>query len=327
MFFYFRRINLRHLERIPKDKPVLLLSNHQNALLDALIIASQTNRFSYFLTRAAVFKKPLVAKLLNSVQMLPVYRIRDGWGNIANNNAIFESCTKLLHQGNAVAIFPEGSHNLARTVRPLSKGFTRIVFETLECFPETDLQLIPLGLNFARPTLYPDSVTMCVGQPISGKIFMSLSKNEATLKLKQEVQDRISQLTTDIPKANYQSDLAKLEALNVDFLNPEDVNTCIANNYKQCKTTRFQSNSFLTGFLKGLLILNLLPVYVMWKLVFYPKIKEPEFISTFRFGVAVTLVPIYLILMLVIFSVFTPILWGISYIILILLIALLAVKL
>ena len=73
------------------------------------------NRFSYFLTRAAVFKKPLVAKLLNSVQMLPVYRIRDGWGNIANNNAIFESCTKLLHQGNAVAIFPEGSHNLART--------------------------------------------------------------------------------------------------------------------------------------------------------------------------------------------------------------------
>jgi 1-acyl-sn-glycerol-3-phosphate acyltransferase len=71
-----------------------------------------------------VFKKPLVAKILDSLQMLPVYRIRDGWGNLTNNTAVFERCSKLLKTGECIVIFPEGNHNLKRTVRPLSKRFT-----------------------------------------------------------------------------------------------------------------------------------------------------------------------------------------------------------
>lgn len=327
MFFYFRRINLNYLERIPIKGPILLLSNHQNALLDALIIATQINRFSYFLTRAAVFKIPIVAKLLHSVQMLPVYRIRDGWGNIANNNAIFETCTRLLHKGQAVAIFPEGSHNLARRVRPLSKGFTRIVFDTLKEYPETDLNLIPIGLNFATPTAYPDSVSMFVGNPISARNYMNMSKNEATLKLKQDVQEGISQLTTNISQANYQNDLDKLKALNVDFLNPEAVNSCIANSFIDCDSVASKRYGSLADFFKFLLILNLLPVYGIWKLILAPKVKEPEFLSTFRFAVAITLVPLYLILLLLMLNIFLPFTSVIFYIASILLVAVLAVKL
>ena len=91
MFFYFKRIHVHNVENVPKDKPVLLLANHQNALLDALLIATKCGRFSYFLTRAAVFKKSFIGKILKSLQMLPVYRVRDGWSTISNNNAIFES--------------------------------------------------------------------------------------------------------------------------------------------------------------------------------------------------------------------------------------------
>ena len=67
MFFYFKRIDVFGFENIPKDKPVLFLGNHQNALLDPLLIAIKCGRFSFFLTRAGVFKKPLVSKLLKSL--------------------------------------------------------------------------------------------------------------------------------------------------------------------------------------------------------------------------------------------------------------------
>ena len=50
MFFYFRRIKIYDVKNVPKNKPVLLLSNHQNALLDALLIATKCGRLSYFLT-------------------------------------------------------------------------------------------------------------------------------------------------------------------------------------------------------------------------------------------------------------------------------------
>ncbi len=163
LFFYFKKIKVVNANNIPKNKPVLFLSNHQNALLDALLIAVKCERFSYFLTRASVFKKPIISKLLKSLCMLPVYRIRDGWSTITNNHSIFNSCTSLLHQNEAVVIFPEGNHSLNRTVRPLSKGFTRIVFETLEKYPDKDLQLIPVGLNFMNAEYFPDSESMYFG--------------------------------------------------------------------------------------------------------------------------------------------------------------------
>ena len=85
LFFYFKSIKVVNQTNVPKDKPVMFVANHQNALLDALLIATKCGRFSYFLTRAAAFKKPWVSKLLHSLRMLPVYRIRDGWNTITNN--------------------------------------------------------------------------------------------------------------------------------------------------------------------------------------------------------------------------------------------------
>ena len=61
LFFYFKKMHVVGTKNIPKSKPVLFLSNHQNALLDALIIATKCGRFSYFLTRASVFKKPITS--------------------------------------------------------------------------------------------------------------------------------------------------------------------------------------------------------------------------------------------------------------------------
>ena len=296
-------------------------------MLDALLIATKCKRSSYFLTRAAVFKKPIVSMLLDSLQMLPVYRVRDGWNNISNNNAIFNSCTEKLNQNKAVVIFPEGSHNLKRTVRPLSKGFTRIVFDTLEKYPNLNLQLIPVGINFRNAEKFADSTSLYFGKPIEAKSFVSGNRNEDVVNLKKGIQLEISKLTTHIPSENYKEIIQKLDALNVDYLNPKAVNICMANNFEACEQKRQPNLKALRNLLKGLLILNILPPYLIWKFVAQPKIKDQEFTATFRFAIVITLVPIYLVIIgFVLAALFTTTI-GLAYVLFVLLLALLAIKL
>lgn len=309
-FFYFKRIKVYNVERVPKNKPFLMLSNHQNALLDALIIATKSGRFTYFLTRAAVFNKPIIAKILNSLLMIPVYRVRDGWGNITENNGIFDSCSKFLSQNEGIVIFPEGSHNLKRTVRPLSKGFTRIVLGTIEKYPKIDFQLIPMGLNFSDAKAFPDSASMYFGEPIDPKTYGVGNENENVVKLKAKIQEEISRLTTNIPSENYDAILSKLQALNIDFLDPKMVNECINNNFANCEPNEVKQDVFLKKIIRLLTICNIIGPFLIWKYFAKPKIKEDEFISTFRFALAITLVPLWILLIVLILA--ATIGWAVS---------------
>ncbi|WP_242131728.1 lysophospholipid acyltransferase family protein [Aestuariivivens marinum] len=310
LFFYFKEIRIVKYSNVPKYKPVLFLANHQNALIDALLIATRSGRFSYFLTRAAVFKKPLVSKLLHTFRMLPVYRIRDGWNTLTQNNSIFNTCSLLLQQGKAVAIFPEGSHNIIRTVRPLSKGFTRIVFETLEKYPDTDLQLIPIGLNFEKADTFPDSVTVIFGKAIAAKDFLLDDKNEAVNQLKTRVHTEISKLTTHIPSKDYNATLSRLESLGADFLNPVAVNDCMASNFSNCQFKKELPPRFLSMVFKVFFVALLFAPYGIWKFAVEPKIDEVEFVSTFRFALAITLVPLWLLIVYI--ALFLAFNWGVA---------------
>lgn len=326
LFFYYKRIHVVGLDNIPKDKPVLILANHQNALLDALLIATRSHSFSYFLTRASVFNSLFFAKLLKSLRMYPIYRMRDGMQTITKNNAIFKRCSQLLSNKNSIVIFPEGNHNLKRTVRPLSKGFTRLVFETLDTHPNLDLQLIPVGFNYKRAENFADEVAIFIGEPLLANDYVFDEKNQAVLKLKVDVQNAIYKLTTHIPIENYENYLKKLEGLHVDFLNPESVNACMLNNFENCNIKKLKKPSFVKQLLKIVLIINVLLPYLIWKKSILPKIKEIEFVSTFRFAVGITLVPIYLLAITSILAIYIGCFYALFYLLAVLLLALITIK-
>lgn len=326
LFFYFKKILIFNASYVPKDQPVLLLSNHQNALLDALLIATKCGRFVYFLTRASVFKKSLVDRLLRSLKMLPVYRIRDGWNNISKNSPVFEACAELFHDKEGIAIFPEGNHNLKRTVRPLSKGFTRIIFENLQKYPETNLQLIPVGVNFVNAKEFEDSVAVYFGEPLNAKDYLPDFSNDSIVKLKQVVFDKISELTTHIPSESYDEILECLNNLNVDYLDPVAVNSCIASGLKNCQSNKAQIHNGSKPFFKFLLKLLLIGPYLIWRGYVKPKIDEEEFISTFRFAVALTLVPIWMIAIGILLWVLAGWMFAISFIVVVLLLDLWILK-
>lgn len=292
LFFYYRRIKVVGKENIPKNKAVMVLGNHQNALIDPLLLAKDFKKYAYYLTRAGVFKKSFVSKLLSLFNMLPVYRIRDGWNNLTQNNEIFEKCKHILKNKKTLVLFPEGSHNLVRRVRPLSKGFTRVVLDTIDSYPELDLQILPVGFNYQKAEVFPDSVSVYYGESIMVKPLLNNTDEKKVNVLKKTVHEALTKLTTHIPEENYDEVLTKLNKQQVDYLNPELVNHCIANglqNYEKVKTSKV-----LRTIIKPFMFLLLLAPILFWRLYVKPKVKEVEFVSTFRFAVSLVLIPIWL---------------------------------
>ena len=327
LWFYYKKIVVVKKEEIPKQEPVMFLGNHQNALLDALLIAMSTDRFCYFLTRAGVFQNKILSRVLKSLRMIPVYRIRDGWSNLSNNSAIFENCTELLHRNEALALFPEGNHNLRRTVRPLSKGFTRIIFETLDRYPDIDLKLIPVGVNYQNATAFGDTAAIYFGEPLAVKSVVSEDKNKSVQDLKAKVRGELKNLTTHIPHDSYDASLKILEKHRMSYLDPAHVNEVISNEKINLKIQTYKNPSQLKPIFKSLLAVLLLVPYLSWRLFVKPRVASPEFIGTFRFAIEISLVPLWIIFISLILLLNFGWLLGGLYFLLVLFVSILSVKL
>ncbi len=295
LYAYYKGIEIRGLEHVPKNKPVMFLPNHQSALMDVLLIATDCNRKPYFLTRADVFKKAFLKRIFAYFQMLPIYRIRDGRESLTNNDKIFDACANVLHNGNALVMFPEANHNLRRRVRPLSKGFTRILFRSLELYPNLDIQLVPVGLNYQDATHFPDRVSVHFGKPIAVTSFFDPRDYMGSSRaIKEKVTTELKMLTTHIEDdANYDRIVQSLEHRGADFTDPVAINNEVErfNEWKNINEPNLQSSS--SAFRILLYILNV-PIYVLWKYWLRPKVPEAEFVGTFKFAFGLLAYPIFI---------------------------------
>lgn len=314
LFFYHKKITVHGRENIPKKGALLFVSNHKNALIDPLLIATTTTRDVHFLTRASAFKIPLVKWILSTVNMMPIYRIRDGKQAVAKNEQIFKRCFNLFNKGKSMLIFPEGTHDIRRWVRPLSKGFTRITFGALDQNPKLQLTIIPIGLNYAKAESFAEPVSIIYGKPILVNSFYDKDKlAESTLKLKEIVGDALKELTTHIDDIdNYNEIIAKLGYVN--YLNPEEVNSKLENLDLQIPNSKLKPKepSILWKIIYNLVKINSLPALLIWKAV-KPKIKEVEFISTTRYAVFVTAIPLFYTLQTIIVAHFFNIKISLMY--------------
>ncbi|MEP3211367.1 MAG: lysophospholipid acyltransferase family protein [Maribacter sp.] len=294
LHLYYGKIKVSGLENVPKDKPVLFLPNHQSALLDVLLIAVDCNRKPWFLTRSDVFKSKTLISIFNFFQMIPIYRIRDGRESLKNNQAVFDRCSELLVHKQAILMFPEANHNLKRRVRPLSKGFTRILFNTLNVAPNTDIHLVPVGINYRDAVRFPDKVALYFDTPIAVKdMYNPMKERESIDRIKDAVSSRLKKLTSHIEDENsYEETVNRLDVIGVDYLNPVQVNEAIANGAITEVVTNRQS-AFLSELGQSLFWLLNFPIVLFWRTFVKPKVWEPEFMGTLRFAFALLTYPIY----------------------------------
>ena len=127
LWLFCNKIHLKNKQLFKTGGPLLIIANHPNSFLDALIIGSYYKRKVYFLARGDAFKKPIHRFFLESLNMIPVYRLREGKEFLHLNDYAFSRSIELLSKGYAVLIFIEGICINSNELQPFKKGTARIL--------------------------------------------------------------------------------------------------------------------------------------------------------------------------------------------------------
>ncbi|PQJ69565.1 lysophospholipid acyltransferase family protein [Polaribacter butkevichii] len=311
LFFYTKKIKIIGLKNVPKKGAVLFAVNHPNGLIDPLIVTTNNPRASYFLVKAAAFKNPIIEKILNSLNLIPIYRMRDGIDQLAKNEEVFNKCYNIFNRGKSLMIFPEGSDCRDRTVRPLSKGFTRIVYGAIEKYPDLQIQVVPVGLTYQNASQFPSKVALHYGTPIdASKIYANNIPSKSINILKNEVDAQLKNLSVHIKKdENYDTVLTKLNDAQVDFTEVKKVQEMIKTNTFPPK--KEGSKNYLKP-LYYLIVLNSIIEYFIYKKQ-AKKNPDVDFIDTFRFTFNLFILPLFYVLQAFIVSYFFGNKMGLLY--------------
>ena len=127
LWLFCAEIKTNNKSLLNQKGPLLIIANHPNSFLDAIIIGSRYNRRIHFLARGDVFTKKHHRFLLGLLNMIPVYRIREGKEFLHLNQYAFDTSVKLLNKNEAVLIFIEGVCVNKNELQPFKKGTARIV--------------------------------------------------------------------------------------------------------------------------------------------------------------------------------------------------------
>lgn len=276
LFFSFRKIKVNGKHNVPKKGPVIILANHQNTLIDPLILACYLPHTFNFLLRASFFNSNAGKSIAKNLNMWPIYRPRDGADFAEKNQAVFDACVTMLNNNETILIFPEGSHLGKWTLRPFQKGFARIAHAFLEqAGDNTELTILPTGLNYFNLKWLGDKVVVNVGEPIT------MSKSDLTdiakfsNSLKQRGYEAVAELMLNIPDTDtYDAQEKRADA----FLQ----STNNSNKALSSAMTEFNSETRVPNkrVLKFRLTNLLWPIHILAHLIakqILKNIKDPQF--------------------------------------------------
>jgi 1-acyl-sn-glycerol-3-phosphate acyltransferase len=111
------------IENIPAAGAVIIAGNHPS-YLDPLLVALPIKRALRFMAWDALFKVPVLGQIIRAVGAFPV-DIRKGKGESA-----FREALKVLNNGDALGIFPEGQRSEQAAMGELRTGVARLAIET-----------------------------------------------------------------------------------------------------------------------------------------------------------------------------------------------------
>jgi len=199
---YYKKVEVVGRKNIPYGSPVIFTPNHQNALMDALIVLNTARLNPVFMARADIFKKKSQAKILNFLKIIPVYRKRDGADELSRNDETFDTCIDILRDSHSICLMPEGNHGYHRRLRALVKGTFRIAFRAQEEFGDKNsVKIVPVGIDFEHYQKIQQELLIIYGKPIDVSEYMeAYRENQARAinALKDRLSDELKKIIIHI---------------------------------------------------------------------------------------------------------------------------------
>jgi glycerol-3-phosphate O-acyltransferase/dihydroxyacetone phosphate acyltransferase len=126
---FYRRIDVSGLEHVPATEPLIVAANHQNGLIDPMLLLASVPRELRPLAKAGLFRHPLIAPFLRLAGALPLHRRQDAGSDMASNAQTFRAVGEALGRREAIVIFPEGVSQPEPTLMTLRTGAARLLLE------------------------------------------------------------------------------------------------------------------------------------------------------------------------------------------------------
>lgn len=192
--WFYAGVEVEGADAVPADAPLLVVANHPNQLIDALLVACTLGRRVSFTGKAVLMSNPVVALLGRAVGFVPLIRVQDEramrrgappGGSIApsaaagdtgtarggaiapdRNAAAFDAIVSALRRREAVLLFPEGISHDRPELAPIRTGAARIALQARDEGGVRDLHLVAVGLTFERKWAPRSRVLVRIGAPL-----------------------------------------------------------------------------------------------------------------------------------------------------------------
>ncbi|HWY37936.1 MAG TPA: 1-acyl-sn-glycerol-3-phosphate acyltransferase [Bacteroidia bacterium] len=165
---FFRKLQIKNAKTIRQKGPMFLAMNHPNAFMDPVCLSWVVYYpRTRYMARGDAFKKGFAAWALQSMGIVPIFRLRDGgFENLKKNLDSFKVAYKLLDRKQKIMVFAEGICVQERRLRPIQKGTAKMAFTYLEKGKYDDLKIVPIGVNYSTPSKIRGDLFYEVGEPI-----------------------------------------------------------------------------------------------------------------------------------------------------------------
>lgn len=174
-------------ENIPSKGGVLFMMNHAS-YLDPIFIGAAVKRNLHYMARSSLFKPGIIRWFLLNMNAFPV--------NLgAPDRSAIKHALKLLQEGKALLIFPEGTRSFDGTLGKAQDGVGFIAYRTnapiIPVFLDGTFRALPRGAKMIKTA----KISIIFGKPINMDKYRKLDPCRDTyVKIGQEIMSNIAEL-------------------------------------------------------------------------------------------------------------------------------------
>lgn len=209
---YYAPIRITGRDNIPQG-PVLFVANHQDSLLDPVLVASAARRNVRFMAKATLFDVPVLGTVMHGLGMIPAYRAQDDAAQVKRNLEILDRAAEALVAGESVGVFPEGKSHDELCVAEVKSGAARMAQKAVTLGAR--LTLVPIGMNFERKEGFRTALWIQIGKPLNVAAFLEAYPHEkqGQRALTQEIVNRLREVALHLDDTRLAPLLEELEFL------------------------------------------------------------------------------------------------------------------
>jgi len=191
---FFRKIYFYNKDVVKAGVPTIMAINHPTAFIDPIFVASYIAPKTYTMLRGDVFKGPFIIWFLDQIGTIPIFRFRNGFEGMRQNQDTFERCYELLNKNACISILSEGTMKHEKRLRPIQKGTAKMAFGVYEKYGNEKVQIIPVGVNYTDSNQMRSVLMANVGEPILIKDYLDTYKEnprKAILQITREIERQL----------------------------------------------------------------------------------------------------------------------------------------